>query len=680
MLNIRSLSVRLSIAVVLTILFSLIFTLIDKFYFDFKMVEYIIYTISLLLLVAIIVNYIFKKFSSLNDLVKQIKDINQYNANFIKPKDKYLEVLYLSDGINRLITYLKEAQSKLDNLNKTLLKNKKELQDSQRIAKMASWTFNIRSKKLDASKEFYRMFELNLKKDSLNLKLIIDSIHKDDKTYFFEIMKKSIKNGSIFDFVHRVVTKRGKVKYIHTVGKTKKKRDKESIVVGVSLDVTEEMKAKMEAEYMAFHDPLTNLLNRRAFLEKIDFLIKLFKRRGGSFATIFMNLDNFKTINDTYGHEVGDGLLVAVAQILNRNTKESDLIARMSGDEFVIVITDAKSVDDVKVVADKILNSVCKEFKIGGNRFSLTVSLGVALFPIHANDSETLLKYADAAMYEAKRAGKNRCQVFNDIIKKQLDETLTIVKDLEKALERESEIVLYFQPQIDLKSGLVRGAEVLSRWKHPKRGLLFPSSYIPIVENTPLMLKYDDYVLEKSFKQLHKWQNSGKNWTLSVNISAMQFNNNELTNKLKKLLKRYPIDPSFMELEITETIEMDDINKSIMVLQHIKNMGFKISIDDFGIGYSSLSYLKRLPFDVIKIDREFIKDMHQRDDDDVIVVKLIIQIAKTLEKEVVAEGPDIKEHIDILKSLDCDYAQGFYYSKAIAKDEFEEFVEKFKSH
>ena len=676
MLNIRSLSVRLSIAVVLTIIFSLIFTLIDKFYFDFKMVEYIIYAISLLLLVTIIVIYIFQKFFSLIDLVKQIRDINQYSANFVKPKDKYLEILYLSDGINRLITYLKEAQSKLDSLNKNLLKNKKELQDSQRIAKMASWTFYIRSKKIEASKEFYRMLELNLKKDDLNLKLLMDSVHKDDKAHFFKIIKRSIKNGSTFDYVHRVVTKRGKVKYIHTVGKTKKKRGKESIVVGVSLDVTEEMRAKMEAEYMAFHDPLTNLLNRRAFLEKMDFLVKLFKRSGGSFAVIFMDLDNFKTINDTYGHEVGDELLIAIAQILNRSIRDSDLIARMGGDEFVMVVTDVKSMDNVKIVTDRILNSVCKEFKIKGNRFNITVSLGVALFPAHTDDSETLFKYADAAMCEAKRLGKNRYKIFNDIIKTQFDETLTIVKDLEKALDHENEIVLYFQPQIDLKSGSVRGAEVLSRWNHPKKGLLFPGSYIPIVENTPLMLKYDNYILEKSFKQLYEWQKSGKYWTLSVNLSAMQFNNNELTCKLKKLLKKYPIDPSFMDLEITESIEMDDINKSIMVLQHIKSMGFKISIDDFGTGYSSLSYLKRLPFDLIKIDREFIKDMHQHDDD-IVVVKLIIQIAKTLEKEVVAEGPDLKDHIDILKSLDCDFVQGFYYSKAITKNEFEEFVKSF---
>ena len=387
-------------------------------------------------------------------------------------------------------------------------------------------------------------------------------------------------------------------------------------------------------------------------------------------AVLFLDLDNFKFVNDSYGHSIGDELLIKVSKILKSHIQETDLIARVGGDEFVIVLTDVKDIDGIKQFCIELLNSITNNYIINQHGFTASASIGVSLYPDNATDPETLLQYADAAMYEAKKMGKNRYQFFNSSIKLRLNEHLQIIEEIKEALKKEDQIKLYFQPQIDLSTGMVRGAEVLTRWLHPVKGLLFPNSYIPAMESSALMAEYDEYVLKMVFKQQYKWLNEKERWTLGVNLSAQQFNNRNLIDSLKKLLKEYPIDPALIELEITETLQMEDVEQSIKMLHEIKNLGFKVSIDDFGTGYSSLSYLKRLPFDVIKIDREFIKDMHCNSDD-IVIVKLMIQIAKTLEKEVIAEGPDTKEHIEILEALSCDYAQGFYYSKAIDAEEFE---------
>jgi len=300
------------------------------------------------------------------------------------------------------------------------------------------------------------------------------------------------------------------------------------------------------------------------------------------------------------------------------------------------------------------------------------LSIGVAMFPDDSDDENQLISYADASMQEAKRRGRNGFYFFDDKIKEKLKKSTSVIGDIERAFIDE-EIVLYFQPQIDLNSGEIRGAEVLSRWSHPSRGFLYPGEYLSIIESTPFMLKYDEYIIKKSFEQLYRWQRDGFMIYLSLNISAMEFSNSGFLSMIKDLLKKYPIDTKYLEFEITETIELGDMGKSIMILQNLKNFGFNIALDDFGTGYSSLSYLRRLPFDVLKIDREFIKDI-ESNYDDVIIVKLIIKIANLLNKKVVAEGIENKEQEELLRGLGCEFAQGFYYSQAISLEEFEIFA------
>ena len=648
--------------------------ILSKQYFNEYRQSVVIFAFFMVVFIITAMVYLYRKIRSLNVLAERLRNFDPQDIKVIEYPDNYYEIKHITNAVNKLFTRINDYAKFLKTANKTLIKNKKQLINAQRIAQMTSWTYIPQREQLEVSQEAYRLFELNKKREKIDIKYAIKSIHPEDRMLFLSAIKYAYKKGSKFSIVHKIVTKKGRVKHIRTEGHIRKSKNEPTEIIGVSMDVTQEVKAKLKAEHMAFHDPLTGLLNRRAFLERIDFLIKSAKRYKQMLAILFLDLDNFKFVNDSYGHSVGDELLVKVANILKNSVKETDLIARIGGDEFVVVLTDAKDVDSVGQAGSNLLSLITRNFVIKHHSCTATASLGIALYPDDSTDSEMLLQYADAAMYEAKKLGKNRYQFFNSSIRLRLNEQLQIIEEIKEALKVEDQIRLYFQPQIELATGKVRGAEVLTRWLHPKKGLLFPSDYMPVIESSALMIEYDRYVLKMAFKQLYDWCNKkGTKWTLGINLSARQFNDKSLIGVLEELLKLYPIDSSLIELEITETLQMQDIEASIKMLEEIKKLGFKVSIDDFGTGYSSLSYLKRLPFDVIKIDREFIKDMH-KDPDDIVIVKLMIKIAKTLEKEVIAEGLDMEEHIKILKELSCDYAQGFYYSKAITPKEFEEYV------
>jgi len=351
--------------------------------------------------------------------------------------------------------------------------------------------------------------------------------------------------------------------------------------------------------------------------------------------------------------------------------------SRVGGDEFIVLLPYIVNKTDIEKISKKIIKNISKEYHIKSHNFSVTCSIGISTFPDDSLEAEELIKYADTAMYESKKNGKNRYSFFDISVKKSLENYLEISKALKEALKKDNEIKLYFQPKISLANREVISAEVLSRWMHPSKGLMYPNEYIHIAENSNLIIKYDNYIIEKSFAQIKEWENSEFNsLSLSVNISARQFKSKEFLSKIEELLKKYDIDPEKIEFEITETLAMDNIENSIEILEKIKNLGFKISIDDFGSGYSSLNYLKKLPYDTIKIDREFIKDLHI-DNDDIIITKLIVQLAKTLNKKVVAEGVEIDEHIKILESIGCDYVQGYYFAKPMSKEDFLSYIKKF---
>lgn len=435
-----------------------------------------------------------------------------------------------------------------------------------------------------------------------------------------------------------------------------------------------EKNARDELNYFANHDILTALPNRHAYNKKIKSIISGDNKQK-KFALAFMDIDNFKNINDSLGHTVGDMLLQKVAQRLQKEISGFDMLSRFGGDEFVLIFSYTDSIEVVKKSVMKI-NEILKEpFALNEFEVYTTASVGVSLYPQDAKDADSLLRKADLAMYKAKKSGRNQYAFYNDESMNLSENSLVLNNELHKALQRD-ELFLLYQPQVLLSNEKLVGVEALIRWNHPERGLISPVEFIPIAESNGLIIPIGEWVIDQACEQLLSWRDTHmKNISISINISAVQLLHQDLCSYIKNAIQRTNINSSLLELEITETVVMENINETAKILNNLKKLGVTIAIDDFGTGYSSLSYLKKLPIDKLKIDREFIKNI-PHDKDDISITKAIINLAKSLCLKIVAEGPETKEHIEFLKEAECDIAQGYYYSKPVSfKD-----VEKWKQN
>jgi len=423
---------------------------------------------------------------------------------------------------------------------------------------------------------------------------------------------------------------------------------------------TEKEKFKKKAKF----DDLTGFYTRYGGIEEFRKMKKVSK----NIAILFVDLDQFKEINDSLGHTVGDEVLKVISQRIKACVGESGRVIRFGGDEFIVLIN---NIDDKKIenIVQNILLNIKKRLKISGMELFVSASIGIVMYPEHGEDFYSLIRLADSAMYKAKALGKDRYIFYKEEISKEVDKKLKIKNELIKAFEN-NEFKIYLQPQID-KNGNLYGAEVLIRWQHPTLGLLPPSYFLPVAIESGLVNKIDLWVIEEAIKQHLKWQEKGYNIVLSCNITVKQLENDDFINDLKKLLKKYNFNPKYLNIEITEDCIMHDSELAIKILNKLKNLGVGIDIDDFGTGYSSLLYLKKMPLDKLKIDREFIKDIPE-DKDDEIITKTIINLAKNLQLEVVAEGVEKEKQKEFVIDNDCDYIQGYYYSPPISVEEFEE--------
>ena len=436
---------------------------------------------------------------------------------------------------------------------------------------------------------------------------------------------------------------------------------------------TEALKLQSEKLlHIANHDSLTNLPNRILFLDRLKQLIKHSKREQQSLAVLFLDLDRFKEINDTYGHETGDKLLIAITKNLKECVREEDTIARLGGDEFTIILQNISKKYTAKI-ADIILEKMQKPFYINNIELHATFSIGISLYPEDANSADLLVRNADTAMYHAKDKGKNNYKFYNagmtDLAMKRVD----LEKDIRRALV-EDEFEPYYQPKIDAKTLKVVGLEALVRWNHPVKGLVPPFEFIPFAEEVGLIAEIDTSTMKHALKQVKEWQNEGlQTGRLSLNLSAKQLENKESLKEFQKRIKDIDFDTNSLEFEITESQIMLNPKKAIEILHTIKKLGIKISVDDFGTGYSSLSYLKELPVDCLKIDRSFIIDVTENEEDQAIV-KIIIALAGNLNLDVIAEGVETQEQVDFLLSHGCNIIQGYFYSKPLVSSECKAFL------
>ena len=444
--------------------------------------------------------------------------------------------------------------------------------------------------------------------------------------------------------------------------------DNTSHYVAVFTEITELKLSEERLNYLAHHDPLTGLPNRLLFHDRLEQAVLLAQRSRRMIAVMFLDLDRFKAINDTLGHLIGDELLVAVAERLKHCARETDTIARLGGDEFAVIITQIVQEEDIEQIAQKIIQTLSSVYSVGGYEVFVTASIGINLYPGIDNDREKLLENADVAMYHAKQFGRNNYKFYSTDMNAVALERLMLETNLRRALERD-EFRLYYQPQIDMQSGSVNGVEALIRWQHPDLGLISPLEFIPLLEETGLILPVGEWVIRTACKQIRDWLDAGfPQLTMAVNLSARQFRQPNLVEMIEQQLHEFYIPPALLELELTETVMMDNIEETTAILQKLKRLGLKIAVDDFGTGVSSLGYLKHFPVDTLKISHDFVLNL-PADSADASIASAVISLARNMQLSSVAEGVENQGQMDFLRSQDCERIQGFLFSRPIPPDQ-----------
>lgn len=439
------------------------------------------------------------------------------------------------------------------------------------------------------------------------------------------------------------------------------------------IDITERKAAEAQIEFLAYHDALTRLPNRLLARDHMEMAMSYADRAGNKVALLFLDLDNFKTINDSLGHLVGDALLTAIAARLHDCIRHTDTLARLGGDEFLVILSDVHNTDVITDIAEHILDELAKPFDVQGHELSTSFSLGIAVYPDDGRDFDTLLMKADTAMYHAKDAGRNTYRYHTEKMNLDAVEHLQIRNSLRKALER-GEFVLHYQPQIDLETMAITGAEALIRWNHPVFGLVAPFRFIPIAEDSGLIVPIGDWVIEEACRQAAEWRRAGlPPLTVAVNLSAVQFRRGHLEKVVRQALSASGLPPENLELELTESILIQDTEKVLAKVRELKALGVKLSVDDFGTGYSSLAYLKRFDVDKLKIDQSFVRDMVD-DPNDAVIVRAIVQLARSLNLRTIAEGVEDKRILSALRRKGCDEAQGYWFSPPLPADAFARYL------
>lgn len=571
-----------------------------------------------------------------------------------------------------------EAKEKLSKSNEELKYAKGELQLIFDNVNAVIWSTDLEQRTSRVSKRITKLLGFSNKEFERNPDLYKEFIYPDDYEIFTHMRQKvfSEKTGIIQQY--RIMSQNGNILWVEE-SLTPFIDSKGNIIKinGVITDITNRKEMEDTIKYMAYYDLLTELPNRHMLNEYIDKALARSKHNKGKLAVMFIDLDNFKSVNDTLGHETGDLLLKQVSELLKQTIREGDTVFRQGGDEFIILLEDVDREEAIRV-AERILDEFCDPFQLNNKDFFVTPSIGISLYPEHGDDKQTLIKYADGAMYLAKKFGRNNYKLHNSNFEGINNRMITLEQGLRTALEK-NELVLYYQPQLELATGNIIGVEALLRWFHPVLGLVSPSEFIPIAEEIGLIVPIGEWVLGVACRQNKEWQDAGlPTIKMAVNVSIRQLQDSHFIERVKKVLQRTGLSHKFLELEITESM-VQNFEKSFEIINELKSLGVKISIDDFGTGYSSLSILNKLPIDCVKIDKSFIKDAVSNSNA-AAIVKTVINMCQNLKFDLIAEGIENEHQVEFLKQHQCKLGQGYLYSLPVTSDDIKKILREYKSN
>jgi diguanylate cyclase (GGDEF)-like protein len=567
-----------------------------------------------------------------------------------------------------------------------LWRSEQRLADAQRIARLGNWELDLETHEIRCWGELASLFGIEPSRRVDAVKEILPRIHPDDRESLLESLKECRTTGRPASTECRVVYRDDEPRTFQTEIHPVIDEDEEiTHLKGTSQDISRRKQVENEVRHLAFHDGLTGLPNRRLFRELAGHAVRQAWRGASKLGLLYLDLDNFNRINDTLGHRVGDQLLECVSDRLNGSTRSGDCvarpiegegqpaIARLGGDEFVVLVSQIHEAQELAIVAQRVLDELSQPFALGEHEVVVSASMGISVCPDDSRDVETLLRNADLAMYRAKTAGKNRYKFFTESMNANAFRRLQLENQLRKAVDQER-LAVYYQPKIDLQTGRVTGAEALLRWTDPELGVVTPDEFIPLAEETGLIAPIGTWVAQQTCAQVRRWSESELGLrSIAINVSGVQFQDRHLVRMLRGALEACRIDPSQLEVEITESTLMRDETRVVGILQEFRDMGLSVSIDDFGTGYSSLRYLREFPVDQVKIDRSFLRGVgSDAGADD--LVSAIISMCKVLRLKTVAEGVETEAQLAFLRDHGCDEYQGYLFSPPVPPDEFEKLV------
>ncbi len=544
-----------------------------------------------------------------------------------------------------------------------LLESERKLTEAQRISHIGNWELILPSGQMFWSEEMTRIMGLP-GKEPHSLERFVESADAEDRPELLRRIGLAGMNGKPFSLEFRIHPG-GETRFVHMRAEAGPAAEPKRLF-GTLQDVTDRKEAEEKIHYLAYFDPLTGLPNRTLIRDRIATSIAAAGRKTGNFAILALNIDGLKLINDSFGLSVGDEILKHFAERLEKHIRGEDSIARLSGDEFLLLLQDTEA-SGAGYTARRILSGMQESFPIGAQQIIVTCCIGIAIFPDHGEDADTLIKNANAAMYFAKSASRGTFRFFTHEMNALSAERLLLENELRSAIKSE-QLILHYQPQMDLDSGRLIGFEALVRWAHPVRDMIPPDQFIPIAEESGLIGKLGELVLRKACFQAIEWQKEGLEIVpIAVNVSSAQFRQKEFIESVETALLDSGLDLAFLELELTESLLLSNADLVLEVLGRLKEMGVRLLIDDFGTGYSSLSYLKRLPVYKLKIDKSFVQGLPWNQDD-AAIVNAIIGIARSLKMKVIAEGVETLEQFDFLKGKGCNEIQGYYFGRPMPAD------------